>query len=345
MSKIIDLTGQIFGNLIVIERCEDYISPKGRHQSQWLCKCDCGNETKVQARNLKKGSTKTCGHCNDIKPGDRFGSLIVIERCEDYISPKGRHQSQWLCKCDCGNETKVLSYNLKKGITKSCGCCNNIRPGDRFGNLTVIERCEDYISPKGYRSPQLLCKCSCGRKKKVIANKLKSGNIKSCGHCNDIKPGDRFGKLTAIEQCEGYIRSEGYSETQWLCKCDCGRETKVRSSTLKNSTTKSCGHCNDIEFVDPCDGEKHEGNIRNICKECGFRYEIIKSRLRQGFTFEEAVKIKSIVQVNKIYKINFNNDYFEGTIKQICEHFNKNYDQVFSFMTYNRTLEWALEHS
>ena len=30
--------------------------------------------------------------------------------------------AQWLCKCDCGNETIIRGANLRRGITKSCGC-------------------------------------------------------------------------------------------------------------------------------------------------------------------------------------------------------------------------------
>jgi hypothetical protein len=34
-----------------------------------------------------------------------------------------RHSSYyWRCKCECGNETDVLSTRIKNGITKSCGC-------------------------------------------------------------------------------------------------------------------------------------------------------------------------------------------------------------------------------
>ena len=217
--------------------------------------------------------------------------------------------------------------------------------GQRFYNLTVIERCEDYVAPKGKHCTQWLCKCDCGNEVKVATARLRSGYTKSCGHCNDIKPGDRFGNLTVIEHCEDYISIKGVHRTQWLCKCDCGREKKVLDSSLKNVNTETCGHCGDIEFIDPYNGKKHEGSIRNICKECGFRCRTISGRVREGFTFEEAVKIKSMVRTNKIYKIDFNNDYFEGTIKQICEHFCKDYNQVYEFMTYNRTLEWALEHS
>ena len=38
MSKLIDLTGQRFGDLVVLER--DINKPKGR--AYWICQCDCG---------------------------------------------------------------------------------------------------------------------------------------------------------------------------------------------------------------------------------------------------------------------------------------------------------------
>ena len=56
--------------------------------------------------------------------GQKFNKLTVIKRVDDYISPKGRHYVQWLCKCDCGNNIIVLSCNLKSGHSKSCGCHN-----------------------------------------------------------------------------------------------------------------------------------------------------------------------------------------------------------------------------
>lgn len=54
--------------------------------------------------------------------GQRFGRLTVIEKAEDYISPKGHHNTQWLCQCDCGNKTVVTTNRLRSGETKSCGC-------------------------------------------------------------------------------------------------------------------------------------------------------------------------------------------------------------------------------
>lgn len=56
MGKFIDLAGQKFGKLTVIERAEN----KG-NQTMWLCRCDCGETTVVVADNLKRGHTKSCG--------------------------------------------------------------------------------------------------------------------------------------------------------------------------------------------------------------------------------------------------------------------------------------------
>jgi hypothetical protein len=52
----------------------------------------------------------------------KFNKLLVIKRIEDYITPKGNHTTQWLCICECGNQTKALSRELKNGHKKSCGC-------------------------------------------------------------------------------------------------------------------------------------------------------------------------------------------------------------------------------
>ena len=49
--------------------------------------------------------------------GQKFNSLTVLE-----FSHRKEEKYFWKCKCDCGNETIVESYRLRKGLTKSCGC-------------------------------------------------------------------------------------------------------------------------------------------------------------------------------------------------------------------------------
>lgn len=59
--KLIDLTGQVFDKLKVIERAEDYIQPNGKRSPMWLCLCECGNKTIVRGNKLRDKVTRSCG--------------------------------------------------------------------------------------------------------------------------------------------------------------------------------------------------------------------------------------------------------------------------------------------
>ena len=48
--------------------------------------------------------------------------------------------------------------------------------------------------------------------------------------------GQRYGKLTVLRSAESIGAC-----TAWVCRCDCGQETVVRTDNLRNGRTKSCG--------------------------------------------------------------------------------------------------------
>jgi hypothetical protein len=48
--------------------------------------------------------------------GQKFGMLTVKKYC-----PNKKH-TVWQCRCDCGKMRKVISYNLRSGNSRSCGC-------------------------------------------------------------------------------------------------------------------------------------------------------------------------------------------------------------------------------
>ncbi len=58
--KAIDLTGQRFFRLTVVERMAGLTLPSGEVSTRWLCVCDCGNYVAVSRSNIGK-STKSCG--------------------------------------------------------------------------------------------------------------------------------------------------------------------------------------------------------------------------------------------------------------------------------------------
>jgi len=109
--------------------------------------------------------------------GRRFDNLVVIERGENSKSGDAR----WICLCDCGNQTLVWSYSLRKGRTKSCGCERLKKftdlKGRRFGRLIVEHRAENTSGD----STTWHCKCDCGADVVIQRSHLISEHTQSCG--------------------------------------------------------------------------------------------------------------------------------------------------------------------
>lgn len=124
-----DLSGKKFGLLRAI-------SPTGERkwgQAVWKCECECGKETRIVARALVSGNSKSCGcgRYNNIT-GLRFGMLTVKCRFKS---------TKWMCVCDCGNEKMVDSKHLKSNPNISCGC---IRAGV-FSHLSEAEKPLEHV--------------------------------------------------------------------------------------------------------------------------------------------------------------------------------------------------------
>lgn len=65
MTKSVNLIGQKFGKLTVIDKCKE------NNKSYWICKCDCGNIIKVDTYRLQSGHTKSCGCYRFQRIGER----------------------------------------------------------------------------------------------------------------------------------------------------------------------------------------------------------------------------------------------------------------------------------
>jgi len=55
-TRVIDLTGDRYGRLVVISRAPN----KGRRVA-WRCRCDCGAERIIASNNLRRRHTLSCG--------------------------------------------------------------------------------------------------------------------------------------------------------------------------------------------------------------------------------------------------------------------------------------------
>ena len=171
-SKKVDLTGQRFGKLTVLETLYDY---NGYKRATYKCVCDCGNIVYVKSAEIYK--RKTCG-CNYIDArkdysGQKFGKLTVLEMLYNY---KG-NQTYCRCQCDCGNELITRANGLVTGNTSSCGCTHSPNLiGRKFGRLTVVEEVESHTPQRKW-----LCQCECGGTTEANSYILTSGHTQSCG--------------------------------------------------------------------------------------------------------------------------------------------------------------------
>jgi len=106
-----------------------------------------------------------------------------------------------------------------------------IVPGATFGKWIVLEQ-----NPHK-RHGKVLCRCACGREKKVFVSNLRSGLSRSCGCPTLIEPGMVQGKLHILGR--PWVNSKGRARVK--CQCECGRICHPRVDDLLHGKTKSCG--------------------------------------------------------------------------------------------------------
>lgn len=76
----------------------------------------------------------------EIKPGDKYNKLTIIKEDGRFYQPSGQTQRAFLCRCDCGNISRVRLSHLITGRVSSCGCNFGERHGDSGSFLHTIWR-------------------------------------------------------------------------------------------------------------------------------------------------------------------------------------------------------------
>lgn len=197
MPKQIDIIGETYGELTVIEMLHNYNNTKRTY-----CRCvnDNADEVIVRLDALRSGATKTAkgsqtkGAKKDLI-GMKFGRLTVRDEADGRAS---NGSVLYRCDCDCGNDCIASSGNLTRGRTVSCGCllqehydaqARNIA-GMRFGGLVAI-KCVGRRGVRRSLKRLWLCLCDCGNYCEVTLSDLVTGNTQSCG-CQQMSHGERI---------------------------------------------------------------------------------------------------------------------------------------------------------
>lgn len=287
MSYKIDLTGQVFSRLTVLEYSEEYSTPS---RTMWKCQCSCSEHTirYIDGHSLKSGNTKSCGCLQKeaVKEklidltGMTFGKWTVLKLDKNSKS----RQPKWIVECSCEKHTiKSISGNiLRRGESKSCGCLKSPDlTGLQFGRLTVIgrdfEKEQERKLLKKHARFYWKCSCSCGGYTSVMAsNLIKINGTRSCGCLQREKTheakfddliGQKFGRLTVVEFDK---KNSTTLCSRWICKCECGNELSVQAGNLKSGHTSSCGCLNSY--------------IESVCK---LYFDEIKTKYISQHTYDD----------------------------------------------------------
>ncbi len=211
-----DIIGKQFGFLTVLSCIKDDKTSDG---TRFNCKCICGRERILSYGTLIHNPKVSCG-CKNKKPiprektkfphkddskaklnnthirvdsqrysskrnviGTRIGEVEIIDEKEPHITPNGSKQRIVVGKCSCVNvfETRLTSLQKSRRCLSCAGKARRIDVvGQKFGQLTVIARADDYVSPEGVHLSQFKCKCDCGNTCVVTLSMLRKGQ-QSCG--------------------------------------------------------------------------------------------------------------------------------------------------------------------
>lgn len=252
-------TGDEYGNWIILDE-NNYEQKKGYRKI--LCKCNCINHTirYVDERNLKNGSSVSCGKClyQRIKSGDTFREWTTLEdetKCVDI-----------LCKCSCGTIKKVDKRNLRSGGSTNCGCLsrNNHYAKNQHTNtgekIIIGNKYNKWTVLKQVKTDSYLCECSCfyHTQKIIPRSQLLKNKRKGCKKCRLMKNhiGETFGYLTilSIDEKTSIERGRIYINA----KCKCGDIHSYEQQTIIKGRVVSCG----------C--KKHEIDLSLIGKRFGY---------------------------------------------------------------------------
>lgn len=134
MGKLIDLTGERFGHLTVIERANcDSKWPR------WICKCDCGNIKDFDGHSLRRGNSRSCGcGITRIIHGMSYSKLYKVydgmkSRCYKKSNPRYKNYGErgiricdeWLGKDGRNQFVKwALNHGYKEGLSIDRIDCN-----------------------------------------------------------------------------------------------------------------------------------------------------------------------------------------------------------------------------
>ena len=194
MSKIVDINGEKFGRLTVVNLHSQDIKD---HRARWKCLCECGNTTLVYGSNLRSGGVKSCGclRVDNLKTHGLCGSsehivwCNMLQRCSDVNGKSyDRYGGRGIGVCD-----RWLSFELFFSDM-----------GNRPSNKYTIERIDNNV---GYEPSN--CKWATREENNRNTSRSKIWSVYGDMYCSAQQAATVFGVApqTIAKWCDGYTRN------------------------------------------------------------------------------------------------------------------------------------------
>jgi hypothetical protein len=152
MARIVDLTGQRFGRLTVIQRSEN----NRWGAATWWCRCDCGIEREVLSNALRRGMTRSC-RClrREVSRDRKFLPDGAAAKNQIYLRYKigaGRRGLEWAL-------SEEQFFDLTSGNCRYCGRQPSSKKKLKSGSSFTYNGIDRRDSSKGYVEDNVVSCC------------------------------------------------------------------------------------------------------------------------------------------------------------------------------------------
>ena len=198
----------------------------------------------------------------NVKPGDRFGRLVVIQ-------PSSR-KHYYDCVCDCGKTVSVNYYRMRDGITQSCGCLHS-------------DRTREVNSTHGMSKKRVFkiwsnMRNRCNNPNSPIYERYGGRGIKVCKRWDE--------SFTAFLEDMGEPPGDKYS----IDRID--NNGNYEPSNCRWATIKEQARNRRSSAIIQFNGK--DITLAELAEITGVKYNLLESRIEKyGWTVEEAVSIPS----------------------------------------------------